>query len=186
MITSPRRLPTERPLPRRSPVPGAQRPHRAFGAPLGAPAPAQARAPFAALPRRALAHVPQAMASLMLTALAAAAAYQLAIGTQSPGQEIRSELSAAAVAVGAMAANAPAEKISQTVERYFHGRKVAVDTTKFPTAVAVTVDDLDRPACLAARADARRIARLVVVELEGYGAPGDCRDRNAMTWRILP
>jgi len=85
-----------------------------------------------------------------------------------------------------MQADKPAEKIRQTVERYFHGPKVAVDTAEFPAVVVVTIDGLDRPTCHAAESAARRVERLVVVEIAGYESPGDRRDRNAMTWRVLP
>ncbi len=142
--------------------------------------------PTAALARRALGRMPPAMLVLLLGVLVVAAVHGAIVALRPAGQAIRDELSAAAVAVGALPENAPADKVVKTVRWYFRDRRVAVDPSEFPAVVAVTLKDIDRKSCLEAESEARRIARLVVVQLVGYNTAADCEDSNAMTWRIMP
>jgi hypothetical protein len=106
--------------------------------------------------------------------------------SQPPGAALRGDLAAAAGAVGALPATASARDVTAALAGPLRGRVISVDAAEFPTVVAVTFRDLDRQNCVAAREEARRLEGTVVVELQGYRTPADCRAHNDMTWRIMP
>lgn len=105
--------------------------------------------------------------------------------SRSPGDIIRHELLAAAAELAWPAGPYPTEADTRAIRRHFRAHPVALETDHWPE-VSVTLQHLDRAACLDARLVARRIEGLVVVELMHYRAPADCGDDNDMTWLILP
>jgi hypothetical protein len=121
---------------------------------------------------------------------AAAAAIVVAMGllfyAHPPGAAIRGDLVSGAAAVQALPANARPARVAKDVREAMRGRAVRVDPTGFPTAVAVTLLDIDWRNCVAAEQAARRIEGKVVVQLQGYAASEDCRTSNDMTWRFMP
>ncbi|HUZ73256.1 MAG TPA: hypothetical protein VMU87_09730 [Stellaceae bacterium] len=106
--------------------------------------------------------------------------------SESPDAALRGDLAAAAAAVGALPPNATARDVTQALKTPLRDRVITVDATRFPTVVGVTFHALDQRSCIAARASARRLEGAVVVELDGYDAPADCRGRNDMTWHFMP
>jgi hypothetical protein len=105
---------------------------------------------------------------------------------QSPGQAIRSELTAAAADMTSAPATLPPEELQRNAKRHFLGQEVTIDPAGFPARVAVTIHGLDRDTCVDAASVARRIEGLAVIELEGYRSADDCGERNDMRWQILP
>jgi hypothetical protein len=122
--------------------------------------------------------------------IAAAAAIVVSLGmlfsARPPGAAIRGDLASGAAVVQALPANASPGRVANDVREAMRGRIVRVDPSNFPTAVAVTLTDLDWRSCIAARQAARRIEGRVVVQLQAYGSAEDCRASNDMTWRFMP
>jgi hypothetical protein len=106
-------------------------------------------------------------------------------GAVAPDAALRSDLAAAAAALRVLPQSASPDDVASALRAAFHGRSVTVDVASFPVAVEVTVHAVDRQSCVAAAA-VRRLEGKVAVELAGYGAPADCGDDNAMTWRLMP
>ncbi len=106
--------------------------------------------------------------------------------SQPPGAAIRGDLAAAAGTVRGLPATASADEIKKALQADLGARLATIDARGFPAVVIVTLHALDRQACLAAEASARRLEGDVVVELQGYRQRTDCRDSNDMTWRIMP
>jgi hypothetical protein len=104
---------------------------------------------------------------------------------QSPGQAIRSELVAAAAELASPTGPTPTEARTRAIRRHFHEHSVALRTDLWPV-VSVTLRQVDKATCAAARIEARRIEGLVVVELDGYRSAEDCGADNVMTWQLLP
>ena len=111
--------------------------------------------------------------------------YAIYLALQSPGDTLRQDLARAGANVAALPWNTPVERVEQAVSRHFAGYRASVDTTDFPTAVRVTLKDLDAATCRDARRAAERIEGQVVIAIEGAD-DGDCRDGSRITWRIMP
>ena len=103
-----------------------------------------------------------------------------------PGEAIRDDLAAAAADIGRLPWSAPPESVRRAIALRFPYRDVVVDPAGFPVYAKVTLLHLDKAACLDVAVAARRIEGSVVVALSAYAAPEDCRDDNAMTWRLMP
>ncbi len=113
-------------------------------------------------------------------------ANELRLATQSSGAALRGDLVAAAQVVHALPMTATPERARLAVERALAGRSASVDAMGFPVVVAVTLHGLDRPSCIEAVSEARRIDGLTVIELRDEGYPAACGELNDMTWRLLP
>jgi hypothetical protein len=114
------------------------------------------------------------------------AAHQFYLGLQSPAQQIKRALTAAAEETGQLPWSRSQMQVRSDLARYFASHAVTIDSTKFPAAVSVAFVGLDRNTCAEANELARRIDGSVVVRLEGYGSAADCGDSNTMVWRIMP
>lgn len=136
--------------------------------------------------RPTLARTPRRLRLLAVAGLLLIAGYQLSLALQTPGESIRSALTAAADEAAALPWSRNAEQVQLAIGQHFAGRDFRVETARFPAEVAVALADLDRETCLEARELAHRIEGNVVIALDGYAAAADCQARNTMTWRILP
>ena len=136
--------------------------------------------------RNNLARLPRTVRVLAAAWLVLVAGYETSLALQSPAQRIRHELTAAASDVRALPWTRADDRVQFAVARNFDDRAYRVDTTKFPSEVTVTLLSLDKSTCMEARTASRRIEGPVVVALEGYRSAADCRDDNAMVWRIMP
>ncbi len=119
-------------------------------------------------------------------ALAIVVAWTLTAGARSPGDILEADLRAAGAAVRDLRWTETPDHVQTTVADLFPGSTVGVDARGFPARVVITLRALDRNTCLDALARARRIEGKVVIELRGFHSPEDCRQRNDMTWLILP
>jgi hypothetical protein len=109
---------------------------------------------------------------------------QIHLATQSPGEAIRAALVAAADEMLVPATAQPSRDALQAVGRHF-GAGATVAAELWPH-VTVTLHNLDRATCVDAASAARRIERLVVVQLEKFGTDSECGANNDMTWWIMP
>jgi hypothetical protein len=105
--------------------------------------------------------------------------------SRSPGDVIRSELVAAAAELAAPLGPYPTEAATRAISHHFRAHAATLQMAFWPQ-VSVTLQHLDKTACVDAGIVARRMEGLVVVELEGYRSAEDCGDANDMTWWILP
>lgn len=128
---------------------------------------------------------PTKVAPLFRVALAVGALVVMS-SYATPGHVVRSELTSAAADLRDLPWGASAGRVRLSLARNFRGQPLAVDASNFPVSVTVTLGNLDRDACLAARRFARRIEGPVVVILDGYGDSAACGEANEMTWRFLP
>ena len=119
-------------------------------------------------------------------AVAAVAALAFLFGARTPGAAIHSDLASGAAALRTLPASASPAYVTAAVRAALPGRAIRVDPAGFPAVVAVTFRDLDWQSCIAAERSVRRLEGPVVVELEGYPSPEDCRDSNDMTWHLMP
>jgi hypothetical protein len=136
-------------------------------------------APFVAAPRRRRLRT-------LVRATAAVGVFTMLAMPERPESVIGGDLAAGASALNGLPADATRDAIRRTLESSFPGRAVSVDAGRFPAAVDVTLQGVDRPTCVSAEASARRIEGKVVIELQGYPSPAACRAANDMTWRFLP
>jgi hypothetical protein len=123
-------------------------------------------------------------ALLALALVAVPLGAELDSALQSPGQAIRGELKAAAAELERPQVQA-SEAVLRRLRDHFPRRQVTIDARSWPL-VLLTLHGVDKSSCSDAASAARRIEGLVVVELEGYQAAGDCHAENDMTWRIMP
>jgi len=124
--------------------------------------------------------------TLLLAMLLVAAAQQVLLAMQSPGQVIRGDLKGAAEEARTLPINASQGEVRTAILSYFPGFAATAETAQFPAQVQVTLHGIDHRACLDAMILARRFEGRVVVELAGYRTPDQCGERNDMTWRIMP
>ena len=126
--------------------------------------------------------------SLLTVAGAAAVVAALAFlfGAGAPGAAIHSDLASGAAALRTLPASASPARVTAALRAALPGRGIRVDSAGFPAVVAVTFPDMDRPSCVAAERSSRRLEGQVVIDLEGYASPEDCRASNDMTWRLMP
>jgi hypothetical protein len=122
----------------------------------------------------------------LVLALALVGVGELYLVSQQPGRVIRRELLAAAGEFGSPLVPNPTDSVRQAMRRHFGEADVDVDASRVWPNVAVTIRGLDREACEAAALDARRIEGPIVVSLDSPRSPADCRERNDMTWWIMP
>jgi hypothetical protein len=140
----------------------------------------------AASSRLPLPGFPYPQAALGLALFVLVVAHQFGLAAQTQAFAIRQALTGAAASMAALPVTATADNVRAALRHYFPGPDMAIDPSRFPSEVDVTVGALDRRVRLEARSIAQRIVGAVVVQLDGYGSSGACGDRNAMTWRILP
>jgi hypothetical protein len=141
-------------------------------------------------PGRSLPHIARRILAksglVCALALALVGIGELYLVSQEPGRVIRRELLAAAGEFGSPLVANPTEAVRQAMRRHFGEADVDVDARRVWPNVAVTIRGLDRDACEAAALDARRIEGPIVVNLDTPRSPADCRERNDMTWWIMP
>jgi hypothetical protein len=125
------------------------------------------------------------LAALALVIAALIGGNEVLKASRSPGAVIRSEMVAAAAELGSPLGPYPTEAATQAIRGHFRAHPATLETDFWPQ-VSVTLQHLDKITCADARISARRMAGLVVVELEGYRSAEDCGDDNHMTWWILP
>jgi len=141
-------------------------------------------------PIRALWHlvrsVPRGLWFLLAAAAALAAVYEMSLALRPPGLEIRNELAAAAAELHAQLFVQPTPEMSAAIREHFGNRDVDIDMTRQWPNVAATLRHVDWGVCVDAVRWARRIEGPVVIDLEAYRSPRDCRASNDMTWLIRP
>jgi hypothetical protein len=125
-------------------------------------------------------------ARIVVIGLAALVGLEFLFAARPPGMAIRADLAAGAAALRALPSNASPPRVTAAVRDAIRDRSVQVDPSRFPTAVAVTIQDLDWRSCVAAQDAARRLEGKVVVELQGFASADACRESNAMTWWLMP
>ena len=111
--------------------------------------------------------------------------YEADLSFEWRGAIIRHDLVRAGTAVASLPWSTPIERVEQAVSRHFPGYRVSVDASQFPVVVTVTLNDLDRADCRAARGVADRIDGEVVIAMERSSGPS-CQERTSITWRIMP
>jgi hypothetical protein len=104
----------------------------------------------------------------------------------SRGPAIRAALVAAAAGARSLSPTESHDDVRDAIGRYFRSFDAAIDASRFPAEVAITLHDVDGVACLEAEDEARRIEGPVVVQLEGFQSADACRQHNVMTWRLMP
>jgi hypothetical protein len=138
------------------------------------------------LRRDVLRRVRKTGAFAVVTAMALLAAYRLEETATGLGRTIRGELLAAADELSVQIVANPTEPVRQAMRRHFREAEVELDTARSWPNVLVTLRGLDRAACETIVRDARRMEGVVVISLDAYRSPADCRERNDMTWWIMP
>jgi hypothetical protein len=122
-------------------------------------------------------------------ALAAAtllmAATHVNLALQSPAQAIKTALTGAAAEMMAPAGPQPSAAALDSVQRHFGNQPATIDARYWPQ-LAVTVQSVEKSACVEATSIASRMEGLVVVQLDKYHSAADCGESNDMTWWILP
>jgi hypothetical protein len=122
----------------------------------------------------------------VVLAFALTTLYQFYLASQQPGRVIRRELAAAAAEFGGQLVPNPSDAVRLAIRGHFREPAVDVEVGRLSANVAVTIRGLGQQACENAALEARRIDGPVVVTLAAYGSPADCRERNDMTWWIMP
>jgi hypothetical protein len=130
--------------------------------------------------------MPRPLRALAAAGMLLIAGQQLHLALQSPAHQIKRTLIAAAEETGRLPWTHSQEQVRSELVRHFADHAVTVDASRFPTAVSVAFQELDKSTCVEANELARRIEGSVVVALEGYRSASDCGDSNTMVWRIMP
>jgi hypothetical protein len=112
--------------------------------------------------------------------------YLLYRGLEPPGVALRHELEGAASELNEPVMLAPTPVLNEAIRRHFRESAVTIDTTRHWPDVAVTLDGVSWATCTDAVREAGSIDGLVAVRLVEYGSAKDCRERNAMTWWLMP
>jgi hypothetical protein len=136
--------------------------------------------------RRLARRVPRGIWILLLILASWGVEYGLYRAFEPPGLELRHELQGAANELGRQAILAPIPDLAQDIRGHFREANVAVDLRRDWPNVAVSLGDVPRPVCASAVREAGRIDGLVVVSLQHYRSPADCRAANDMTWLLMP
>jgi len=131
-----------------------------------------------------LRRVPRPIWALLGLAAIVIGGEQLRLAVQSPGEAIREALVAAADEMLVPATAQSSRDALQAVGRHFGGQ-ATIGAELWPH-VTVTLHNVDRATCVDVAAAARRIERLVVVQLEKFGTAAECGLANDMTWWIMP
>lgn len=124
-----------------------------------------------------------ALAGLLL--LIAFGGVRFASTMTNPAYDFRSDLIRAGSEMQRLPWSTPHQDVGRALSSAF-GRSVTVDPTGFPAYARVTIDHVAKDACIETLRVARRIEGEVVIMLLDYRVPADCRDDNAMTWRLMP
>ena len=132
-----------------------------------------------------LQRVPRRVWAALAAATLLMAATHVDLALQSPAQAIKTALSHAAAEMTAPAGPLPSAAALDAVQRHFGSQTATIDARYWPQ-LAVTVQNVDKSACIEAATIASRMEGLVVVQLEKYRSSADCGESNAMTWWILP
>jgi len=135
---------------------------------------------------RLLQRLPQMLWVVAALVAGLAAEQALSAMLDPPGRALRRELQAAAGELQKPLVAQPTAALRHALRRHFHEAGVDVDTTRFWPDVVVSLRGMTQEECIAALHEARRIDGPVVVALEGYRSAEDCRERNYMTWRLMP
>jgi hypothetical protein len=101
---------------------------------------------------------------------------------EAPGLVLGRELKDAGAEMHVPLVPQPTSAMRQAIRRHFAESAVQVDVRRFWPNVAVTLSDISRDVCGDAVRDARRIGGSVVIVLQHFRTPTDCRERNDMTW----
>jgi hypothetical protein len=123
---------------------------------------------------------------LVLGAAALFGAEQAISVFETPGQVLRHELQAAGAEMHVALVPQPSPALGQAIRRHFHEDGVLVDMRGGWPNVTVTLVGASGDVCRDAVRAARRIDESVVIQLRDIRTPADCRDRNDMTWWIMP
>jgi hypothetical protein len=122
-----------------------------------------------------------------LLAAALAAAYEVNLALETPGQVIRHELIAAGSALERLPWSTPSDAVKRSVARSFAATyDVTVDVKGFPVYVTATLHNVGHDACRDAYRVASRIEGRVVIVVDQRTRARPCSDDTAMTWRIMP
>jgi len=105
---------------------------------------------------------------------------------QSSGRTIKDDLKGAAGELHAQLFPQATPAMRAAIREHFGDREVDIDMTSRWPSVAATFHHVDWQVCVNAVREARRIEDPVVIDLEAYRSPEDCRDRNEMRWWIRP
>jgi hypothetical protein len=123
----------------------------------------------------------------LISALPVILAAQHALSVlEAPGHVLERELEAAGAEMHVPLVPQPTSAMRQAIRQHFAESAVQVDVRRSWPNVAVTLSDISRDVCGDAVHDARRIDGSVVIVLEHFRTPTDCRERNEMTWWIMP
>jgi len=137
------------------------------------------------LRRHSLRRTAKAGKFLLAASMALVVTFQLQEAPDS-GRAIRGELLAAAGELSWQMVANPTEPVRLAMRRHFGEPEVEIDTARSRPNVLVTLRGLGRAACEVVVRDAYRIEGPVVVSLEAYHSAADCRERNDMTWWLMP
>lgn len=112
--------------------------------------------------------------------------YVLYRSLEPPGVALRHELEGAASELMAPVMVSPTPVLNQAIRRHFRDSAVSVDTTRHWPNVVVTLSGVSWATCTDAVREAASIDGLVAVRLAGYHSAKDCRERNHMSWWLMP
>jgi len=143
------------------------------------------RSPGLAL-RQCMRSMPNGLRFSIAVGVGLTVGYALLLALQPPGQAIRNELQAAAGELHSPFLPQPTSALRAAIRAHFAEPNVDIDmNSRWPNVIA-TFHHVNSEVCTDAVVAARRIEDPVVIDLEGYRSPGDCRDRNEMRWWIRP
>jgi hypothetical protein len=129
--------------------------------------------------------LPRTAWAVALAAVILLAGNQLSLALQSPGQSIKTALTAAAAEMATPTGPQVDAAALDAVQRHFSGQIATIDAQYWPQ-LAVTLHGVDKSGCLEASTVADRMEGLVVVQLDKHRSPAACSDSNDMTWWIQP
>jgi len=136
--------------------------------------------------REGFGRIPLAFRLLLAAGLILVVGHELARVVFTPAQRIRHELQSTASELKALPWTRADDRVRAAVARNLGDRAYQLDASRYPAELKVTLLSLDKRTCLGLRDGARRIEGRVVIALEDYDAPADCRADNTMVWHIMP
>jgi hypothetical protein len=132
-----------------------------------------------------LPRVPRRVWAALSAATLLMAASHVNLALQSPAQAIKTALTNAATEMMSPSGPQPSAAALDTIQHHFGNQPATIDARYWPQ-LAVTVQGVDKTACIEATTIASRLEGLVVVQLEKYRSVAECGESNNMTWWILP
>jgi hypothetical protein len=144
--------------------------------------------PMTFLDERFVAASSKAFRATLVPVLLAAAligGYEVHRAWETPGRVIRHDLIHAGSDLAALPWLTPRDDVRRIVLRHFPSYRATADVADFPSAVTVTLHDLDREACLDAYRMTKRIEGQTVIAMEP-GGDMTCQDHAVLSWRIMP